>query len=563
MKGIILGSQTLCSHIGVASQDWHKTSATVSDTGNQTVIIDLTTGTEHYYNQETQYLDHLLICISDTLTVTGLLPNQKISLFRSMDNAQVDSTKTVAGGATSVTFDLSAEEFPEDLYLKVTGIDGTTVIETTNSQSMCGGDSWAWTVPETIPLRIVSSQRIIYRTAATATPKTAYLTATLLQQNGDPYVGKTVTLDTSLGTLTSTSGVTDASGNVTTELTGLTHGPAVVHAYFPGDTVVPPSTELIKDLQAATWTVGTGWAAPAGTLNKNADGTGTAYPTTELTVHAGSTYKVVITLSACTVGSCSYTLGGTAGTTTLSSAATYTHYITATTTGNLIFTPSASNSRFTISAVSVKEILAADAYVTVHIFDEAEAPDASKKFQFYCEGIEYPALAGSYASNGEGVTEAFEVETDQWYNTAAFFGLVSIYRLGVKEFTGSLLGAKRTLSENPQVKLSGSDISYLLGLRLVDYELYTSKTPLEIVTSLLSKYPSGIEPGAITAATTVTIEFNSVSLLEAIMNICDLIGGVYRVNSDFTLDLDTSFGEAQAVAFTEGTDILHGELTLS
>jgi hypothetical protein len=64
---------------------------------------------------------------------------------------------------------------------------------------------------------------------------------------------------------------------------------------------------------------------------------------------------VIVTLSACTVGSCTYTLGGVSGS-SLVAATTYTDYITATTTGDLTFTPSATGARFTISAVSIKAL---------------------------------------------------------------------------------------------------------------------------------------------------------------------------------------------------------------
>ena len=109
--------------------------------------------------------------------------------------------------------------------------------------------------------------------------------------------------------------------------------------------------ELAPALVTPNWTLGAGWAY--GTLNKNADGTGTAQPATAIPVVAGQIYQVTITLSACTVGNCTYTLGGTAGT-TLAAAKTYTDYITAATTGNLIFSPSATGARFTISAVTVR-----------------------------------------------------------------------------------------------------------------------------------------------------------------------------------------------------------------
>jgi hypothetical protein len=115
------------------------------------------------------------------------------------------------------------------------------------------------------------------------------------------------------------------------------------------------SSELCPALTSAYWTEGTGWTfgTSPNTLIKSSDGTGTAVPTTPLTIVGGTTYKVVITLSAWSVGSATYTLGGTsAGTSTLNSKTTYDNYVVATNSGNLIITPS-NTSRFTISAISV------------------------------------------------------------------------------------------------------------------------------------------------------------------------------------------------------------------
>jgi prepilin-type N-terminal cleavage/methylation domain-containing protein len=118
--------------------------------------------------------------------------------------------------------------------------------------------------------------------------------------------------------------------------------------YSQGAEMAPPLTQ-------GNWTLGGGWQRPiVGTgLRKTADGTGTAVPSPALAVTAGVTYDVSITLSSRSAGSCSYSLGGVAGNNTLNSATTYTDTITATTTGNLIFTPT-NTSRFVISAISVR-----------------------------------------------------------------------------------------------------------------------------------------------------------------------------------------------------------------
>lgn len=116
--------------------------------------------------------------------------------------------------------------------------------------------------------------------------------------------------------------------------------------------------ELADALGPLGWTAGAGWdISVVGTLNKNADGVGTVAPTTAITPVVGTTYKVVITVGALTVASgATYTLGGTVGPVRLDAAGTYTHYVTATTTANLIITPTLTGTRFTITAVSIKAL---------------------------------------------------------------------------------------------------------------------------------------------------------------------------------------------------------------
>jgi len=115
-------------------------------------------------------------------------------------------------------------------------------------------------------------------------------------------------------------------------------------------------TELAPVIAAGNYTVGTGWESPiaGGQLNKNADGTGTAVPSPALSIVAGTTYKVVITVGSIT-NRITYTLGAANGT-PISDTGTFTDYIVAANTTNLIFTPYATGSRVTITAISVKAV---------------------------------------------------------------------------------------------------------------------------------------------------------------------------------------------------------------
>jgi hypothetical protein len=126
-----------------------------------------------------------------------------------------------------------------------------------------------------------------------------------------------------------------------------------------GTIVANLGAELAPAIGAGTgWTCGAGWdCSVAGTLNKNADGVGTAVPNPAITAVVGTTYKVVITVGAVSVGNgATYTLGGTSGPVALTAAATYTHYVTAATTASLIVTPTPTGTRFTITNVSVKPL---------------------------------------------------------------------------------------------------------------------------------------------------------------------------------------------------------------
>jgi hypothetical protein len=117
--------------------------------------------------------------------------------------------------------------------------------------------------------------------------------------------------------------------------------------------VTTEGAEMAPALETAGWTCADGWSAGSGVLAKAAGtGTGTATPSGTFSVVAGTTYKVTITCLAVS-GSLAYTLGGVMGAPL--AVGTITEYITALTTGKIIFSGGAAVTA-SIIALSVKAI---------------------------------------------------------------------------------------------------------------------------------------------------------------------------------------------------------------
>jgi len=422
------------------THDWALEKLTLTCTGNQLVQIAFgLAGKGGYgtYDQVTCYVDDLCITPSDNVIVAGLIPGQKVEIYRTDTSALVGSA-TCAAGATGVTIDISSSDYPQQMYVKVYAADSVTLLDTTSSTEIVGGDTWEW-YPPGGTLSMSLDVAIIYRSAATGTPKTCNVTANLKTPAGANYAGATIHFTTTRGTVSPASDVTDANGNAETALTSTTHGIAVVKAVWLGDATVP----------------------------------------------------------------------------------------------------------------------ACSAYIVVHVFYEAEAGDSSKKFQFFCEGIEYAYVGGRYSINEIGAPNNFEVEIPEWVSTITPNGFVDIYRLGVKEFHGILKRIKRGLSDSPRVSLSGPDVSILLKDSVIDTKIYAAKTPQYIIDDLLTSFPCGITAGSLGAnATSLTITLDTETLDKAIPRICDMVGWKYRVTLTRTLDFAESFsGGTSSAAFTEGVDI--------
>jgi len=107
----------------------------------------------------------------------------------------------------------------------------------------------------------------------------------------------------------------------------------------------------------ATWVWGAAWHWNAGGFaDKDTDGVTTLAETSVPAAAAGKVYAVTFTVPAVTVaGGLTVGFGGATDSTltSLTAGTTYTLFITATGAGDLIFTPTVANSRFTIDNVSV------------------------------------------------------------------------------------------------------------------------------------------------------------------------------------------------------------------
>ena len=216
-----------------------------------------------------------------------------------------------------------------------------------------------------------------------------------------------------------------------------------------------------------------------------------------------------------------------------------------------------------IAAVEVRwlgdpDVSPAIAWFTVHIFYDAESEDSSKGFQFYVEGLELEFVDGHYVLSCESNPQEWSVEIPEWNDDIIRLGLISIYRRGVKEFSGILSKLGRTTSENPNVVLGGTDSKSLSDNEIVTYKDYLNKTLLYILTDLFESYHCGITLGTVDAySNTLSLLLVDESLISSVSRICDVIGWLYRLNLDYTLDVRPSFGITKPdITFTEGKNLI-------
>ena len=191
------------------------------------------------------WVDRVVICSTTNITITGLTPGQKIEIYRASDDTKIDEG-TCAGGASSVVLDVDAEDFPEQMYLRIYATNGVTLIETSTSYEMCGGDEWEWTA-DAGTMSLTRDDFVIYRRASDQTPQSTAITANLKTPAGADYPAALITFVAEKGILSPSSDTTDVDGDAHTTLTALTtdFGLAVVKATWLGDENVPACSAYV------------------------------------------------------------------------------------------------------------------------------------------------------------------------------------------------------------------------------------------------------------------------------------------------------------------------------
>jgi hypothetical protein len=210
----------------------------VTPTGSQTVILDLrnAAGSQAQWPMM-MYWDDLIIMLDKIITIESLQGGQKVELYNA--GGGLLATMACPGPGINVTTDVSGlfnTAYGFSGYFKIYDTDGTTLLYTTPTWTIWGGDLYQW-IPNQSALAVSTNYTQIYRTGSGLSPTTATVTATLTNNDtGAPVSGKTVTFTPNLGTVSPTSGTTDGNGNVSTTYTaGAASGLGGVRADFAGD----------------------------------------------------------------------------------------------------------------------------------------------------------------------------------------------------------------------------------------------------------------------------------------------------------------------------------------
>jgi len=217
--------------------------------GNQTVrlgVVNVGSADVDYPNVQV-YFDDLVIMRDKIITIQGLVNGQKVELYDS--GGVLKNTVTKVPGVDP-TIDISGYISSASGwagYFKIYDTDGVTLLLTSQTDFIWGGDVWYWWSQVSVLYAPAASYRI-YKSGATETPKSVSLTFTMKWRDDDlPIVNKTVNFTTNMGSVSPTSAATGSDGKCSTTLTsGSAHGWAIVKADFPGDGEVSPCKAFVE-----------------------------------------------------------------------------------------------------------------------------------------------------------------------------------------------------------------------------------------------------------------------------------------------------------------------------
>ncbi len=452
---VALGTQTLLDSdtttgSGVIDNGFYDTGwVALTPTGVQTVELKLrlaSGGGVQYPGTATAIFDDFVIMLDTTIiTISALLAGMKVELYdlSNVLRGSVIAPVTNQDVTISIT-GLITTAFGFSGYFKVYDVDGTTLIATTGTFAVWGGDVYQW-VPNTTNITTTSDFTQIYRAGSGLTPASAVVTATLTNAaTGLAISGLTVTLAAVLGTTSPTSGVTDLNGKVTT-------------TYTPGSS--------------------------GGLGGVRADWVGSA-------TYAASRGQQII-----------------------------------------------------------------------DIYYGAIVVDATKDFQVFIEGQEAVISSGDYTLSSDFQPQPFTVVTPVLAINAGGWWYVEIYRKGIKEFSGRIQRRNRVGGPNPQLTLSGVDEKIMLQRRVAN-RIYNDD-PKNIISDLLTRYPCSITAGSLSLyGASILLTATYENLFDALKQIANLTGWVFRLNSTRTLDFASTFGTARSITIvTGGTEVtaMHDE----
>ena len=421
--------------------------AAVTVTGAQTIQFKvINNSTDEITFPAHIYFDDLVIMYDKTVQIFGLLGGQKVELYNSGGTLVYSGSITQTGQTLTLTSDITpniSTAYGFMGYFKVYSTDGVTLLYTSPSVTVWGGDQWTWVTNASLTT-IAANPTQVYASGYSLTPTTSTITATLTDTSQNPLAGRTITFTPNLGTCVPASATTNSSGVATTTFTSSYYsGLGGVLASFAGD-----ATYAASSAQAL------------------------------ITVYAGT--------------------------------------------------------------------------VTV---------DATKGFQCFINGQEIIASAGNYMLSTNFQPSSFEIDTPYLGYQVGGWQVVQIFRYGVLEFQGTILGVKKTSGTNPQLVITGLDNKILLQRRVVNNG-YTDE-PKNIINALLTAYTCGISAGTInTYGNPITISASYEILSDALAQIQSITGWPFRLNPSDTLDFASGYGAVQNVTIALGLNAILTEYAL-
>jgi len=219
----------------------------ITVTGSQIVELKLRNASGQRAYIRAQHLwDDLIILLDKNLTITSLLGGQKVDLYDS--GGALRKTVTCPQTGFDVTMDVSdlvKTAYGFSGYFKVYDTDGTSLLYTSSTATVWGGDVYKW-IPNQSKCEIATDYTLIYRSGSGLSPTTAVVTVTLTDKDtGDKLSGKQIDWSAVLGSVNPASGNTDSNGQASTTFTaGTSAGLGGVRASFAGDATYGPSSAL-------------------------------------------------------------------------------------------------------------------------------------------------------------------------------------------------------------------------------------------------------------------------------------------------------------------------------